>query len=75
MLRLTTDATGYGGEGRLAQSAERDAWRVERGELSVSREALGVATADEPRRLLDAAPAQTVSMPPWTGALFSLASG
>jgi maltooligosyltrehalose trehalohydrolase len=75
MLRLTTDATGYGGEGRLALSAERDAWRVERGELSVSREALGVATADEPRRLLDAAPAQTVSMPPWTGALFSLASG
>jgi maltooligosyltrehalose trehalohydrolase len=72
MLRLTTDATGYGGEGRLARSAEREAWTVERESRSLARGALGVATADEPRRLLDDAPAQTVSMPPWTAALFSL---
>jgi hypothetical protein len=80
MLRLTTDATGYGGDGRLTLRAEREAWSVgrgalgvERGPLGVERGALGVA-ADSPRRLLDVASAQTVSIPPWTAALFSLAA-
>ena len=75
MLRLTTDATGYGGEGRLAPSGDGGGWTVERRTPSAIRATLGVATADEPRRLLDVAPAQTVSIPPWTAALFSLASG
>ena len=83
-LRLTTDATGYGGEGRVV-----DAWSVERGAWSEQQpawneraaaergrvDALGVTTAtDEPRRLLDSEVQPTVSMPPWCAALFTLAS-
>ena len=73
-IRLTTDAKGYGGEGRLVLSAEADTWAGAREAERGARDAVGPPTADEPRRLLDVAPAQAVSVPAWTAALFSLAT-
>jgi maltooligosyltrehalose trehalohydrolase len=74
-LRLTTDASGYGGEGRLAEAwadaRGNDEWKEARGAWGGMRGALGVATADEPRRLLESKPTQTVSLPPWTAVLFA----
>jgi maltooligosyltrehalose trehalohydrolase len=73
-LRLTTDAPAYGGAGRLLdeRQAEPDAWTdVGEPQRRVSG-SLGIATADEPRRLLVAKPARTVSVPPWTAALYAL---
>jgi maltooligosyltrehalose trehalohydrolase len=80
-LRLTTDASGYGGEDRVAQeiggeavavgaagSDSREAWIGERDTLGASRS----DAADGPRRLLDAEPARrrTAKIPPWTAALY-----
>ena len=65
-LRLTTDA-------RFAWSVEREAWSDSRGAWSAERGASGVATAGEPRRLLESRLEHKVSLPPWCAALFSLA--
>jgi maltooligosyltrehalose trehalohydrolase len=73
-LRLTTDAPAYRGAGRLLdeRQAEPDAWTdVGEPQRRVSG-SLGIATADEPRRLVVAKPARTVSIPPWTAALYAL---
>jgi hypothetical protein len=77
-LRLTTDAAGYGGEGRLtdesgqpaeAALATADAWSGDGSSLGET------APADAPRRLTetlaDSVPGrQTVSLPPWSAAVF-----
>jgi maltooligosyltrehalose trehalohydrolase len=77
-LRLTTDATGYGGDGRLtddgqpveAALAGAASWSGDGSSLG------GGAAADAPRRLMETGtPAHAghrVTMPPWTAAVFIL---
>lgn len=74
-LRLTTDAAGYGGRGRLgdAVAADESEWSSEPGSWAGGGETLG--SADAPRRLMEdvaASPrgARVVTMPPWTAAVF-----
>jgi maltooligosyltrehalose trehalohydrolase len=79
-LRLTTDATGYGGEGRLSDDsgdaisvgAERDAWSAPAAPASAESKSSRMSKRDDaPRRLLEAdAPRQSVTMPPWAAAVF-----
>jgi maltooligosyltrehalose trehalohydrolase len=80
-LRLTTDAPGYGGQGRTAEeiggeemavAAGQQAWSEERGAGSADRGALGDAGPfDTPRRLMESESAKrTVAMPPWSAALY-----
>jgi maltooligosyltrehalose trehalohydrolase len=80
VLRLTTDAVAYGGEGRLSDAGSEEiavgaatsAWSTAGGAPHAEREALGAAEHDNrPRRLLHAdSPRQLVSMPPWTVAVY-----
>jgi maltooligosyltrehalose trehalohydrolase len=77
MLRLTTDATGYGGEGRLSDSGARAEEAALAGAASWSSDASSSgagAVADAPRRLTDtmaeSAPGRTVMLPPWSAAVF-----
>jgi len=80
MLRLTTDATGYGGEGRLSDDsgdaisvgAEREAWSAAEAPPSAEPKSSRMSKRDDaPRRLLEAdAQRQSVTMPPWTAAVF-----
>jgi maltooligosyltrehalose trehalohydrolase len=75
-LRLTTDAVGYGGEGRTPEelggeaiavgAASGDAWQA-----GSSAPSLGAAAANGPRRLLGVdTPKRTVAMPPSSAALY-----
>jgi maltooligosyltrehalose trehalohydrolase len=77
-LRLTTDAAGYGGEGRLGDEGQLDESATGGGvaEWTSAGDSLGDAlTANAPRRLMEtvAEPAtgrRTISMPPWCAAVF-----
>ena len=76
-LRLTTDAAGYGGEGRLADEGARAEEAALAGAASWSGDGSSsgdTATADAPRRLMEAvaesAPGRTVALPPWSAAVF-----
>jgi hypothetical protein len=76
LLRLTTDARGYGGEGRLVEDVSREPVAVAAGEKAWNKsESLGgnVQLSDAPRRLLMKAEADTkmsVTIPPWTAVLY-----
>ena len=74
-LRLTTDAAGYGGQARvaveiggeeLAMSAAGNVWRAESQSLGDTRD------SDAPRRLMssESASRRTLTMPPWSAALY-----
>jgi len=76
-LRLTTDAVGYGGSGRLGQRVEGFGPRAEGARQSVEYAAQSGALGDgppfdAPRALLEAEPhaTATVTVPPWTAALY-----
>jgi maltooligosyltrehalose trehalohydrolase len=76
-LRLTTDAAGYGGQGRTAEEIGGEEVAVgalaQGAERSAQRGALGDGPPfDVPRSLLDAdrGARQTVTMPPWTAAVY-----
>jgi hypothetical protein len=75
-LRLTTDATGYGGEGRSVEeiggeelavgAASAQSWNTE-------NESLGSGTSSSgPRRVLsaDTAAKRAVVIPPWSAAVY-----
>jgi len=79
-LRLTTDAAGYGGEGRIAEeiggeelavSAAGSAWRAES-----HASGGGTRESDAPRRLMtsESASRRSFTMPPWSAALYIRAS-
>ena len=73
-LRLTTDATGYGGEGRFGDDVVNEPVAVGAGQKNWSGEkSLGqVKLSDAPRRLLkqESDVKSSVVMPPWTAALY-----
>jgi maltooligosyltrehalose trehalohydrolase len=77
-LRLTTDAVGYGGAGRLAEPATADdaVWRRDGESWAAEGAPLGDGSGgDAPRRLMETATVAqpgggVVTMPPWTAAVF-----
>jgi Alpha amylase, C-terminal all-beta domain len=81
VLRLTTDAASYGGEGRFSDDssdaisvgAGREAWSATDAGASAEPNASGMSERDDaPRRLLETdAQRHSVTMPPWTAAVFT----
>jgi len=74
-LRLTTDAVGYGGQGRLVEDVSREPVAVGAGEKAWNNaQSLGgnVQLSDAPRRLLkaEADTKMSVAIPPWTAVLY-----
>jgi len=80
-LRLTTDALGYGGQGRnvaeiggeeMAVGAGTDAWSAAGSGGGADRGALGDGGPfDSPRRLMESeSHKRMVAMPPWSAALY-----
>ena len=78
-LRLTTDAAGYGGAGRLTDNGEEASW-ASTAESSWEDRASSLgneSSSDAPQRLLQTVDEasnghRTVTMPPWTAAVFIL---
>jgi maltooligosyltrehalose trehalohydrolase len=80
-LRLTTDALGYGGQGRnvveiggeeMAVGAGTGAWSAEASAQGADRGALGDGGPfDSPRRLMESESAKRMlTMPPWSAAVY-----
>ena len=70
-LRLTTDASGYGGQARVGDEAQTDeaAMAVANAAWSADSGSLGdTVTADAPRRLM----ATVTALPPWSASVFLL---